>query len=138
MAFESPQRDDAPLEYDEWVETLHSAARGLDTNVTRTLINEPMQRLLLEAHCRLLKTLLPAPNAVTAAMLSYPFTIVRSQLERLSKFKFGDPNDVMYPNLLGFLPWQEKDYCRMIVRIHILNWECEQLANAVTPAMPIA
>ena len=112
MAFESPQRDDVPLEYDEWVETLHSAARGLDTNVTMTLIDEPMQRLLLEAHCTLLKTLLPAPNAVTAATLAYPFAIVRSQFQRLSKFTFGDPNDVIYPNLLGFLPWQKKD-CSM-------------------------
>ena len=240
MAVESPQRDDAPLEDDEWVETLHSVAEGLDTNVTITLINslldegaeideidpygktplqyamevrnkgaalallargadinirfegyhtilhsaavwgerdvitrllemggdiaavncngqtpmhcavwgrgdeglvrellsrggditiavrdrfglrlwhhaaleekEPMKRLLLETHCTLLKTLLVAPNAVTAAMLSYPLEIVRSQFEWLSKFTFGDPNGVIYPNLLGFLLWQEKDY----------------------------
>jgi ankyrin repeat protein len=39
VAVESPQRDDASLENDEWVETLHSAARGPDTNVTITLVN---------------------------------------------------------------------------------------------------
>jgi len=114
MAFESPQRDDVPLEYDEWVETLHSAARGLDTNVTMTLIDEPMQRLLLEAHCTLLKTLLPALNAVTAAMLSYPFAIVRSQFERLSKFTFGVPTMsctriywVFYRGKKRTAPWLE-------------------------------
>jgi ankyrin repeat protein len=40
MAVESPQRDNAPLEDYEWVTTLHSAARGGDITLIKSLLDE--------------------------------------------------------------------------------------------------